>query len=133
MSWYKKAQITESVVQVDFNQRARSLPSFIRSKINNRLHQLGSYHNQIPLQTIFDILEEYHVIPLQEDGTKWSGFLLGEAPCGTPESHNQNAHFPLGIQVPDGSYQIATSFLHLSWCIISEHPRKRYEIVCYVG
>ncbi len=47
-------------------------------KINKRLHAMGTvYHDAIPLDRIQHILDSNGFLTIQEDGTEWSGFLLG--------------------------------------------------------
>lgn len=56
-----------------------------RKKINKELTNLTSpknktkYFNSIPLTDIFNILKKYGVIVIQEDGSEWSGFLIGRS------------------------------------------------------
>jgi hypothetical protein len=55
-----------------------TLKSPIKNKLNKMITKIGkTYHNNIPLQTIFDILDNHDIIVLQEDLTEWSGFLTG--------------------------------------------------------
>lgn len=51
MSWYKKAQ-TE--IMVNLNQNPKTIPPKNKQNINKSIHDLGSYHQSIPLQSIFD-------------------------------------------------------------------------------
>lgn len=97
-----------------------------RNKVNNKLHALGSYHEKIPLQDIFDILAEIGVHAVQEDGTPWQGMLIGGKECG-PEAADQVANFYL-VRTTDGSP--LDNSLRLTWC---KMPSGRYEIVAYVS
>lgn len=61
----------------------------IRKQINTKLYNLGrSYYRSIPFDEIEDILDQYGLIALQEDNTKWSGFFMGR------EAHQQ--HITIG-------------------------------------
>jgi hypothetical protein len=52
----------------------------IRKAVNNRLYTLSKVrHPSIPLDDMFKALEDNGLTPIQEDGTKWSGFLCGLA------------------------------------------------------
>lgn len=50
-----------------------------RKKINTDLQKIlkPTYFDQIPLDKMFKVLEKHRLVPLQEDNTYWSGFLLG--------------------------------------------------------
>lgn len=114
---------------VDLRSKPRAINAAIRSKINKQLHGLGNYHKDIPLDEIFEILESNNMIALQEDGTKWSGMLIGGAECGSEEARNQHALFQLAFKFDDGYYTIKHG-LSLSWCIMGS---GKYEIVTYIS
>ncbi|MFA5314219.1 MAG: hypothetical protein WC375_13035 [Methanomassiliicoccales archaeon] len=138
MNWYKKSQQennTPSIpnIMVDLNERPRGVPSFIKNQANKLIHKLGDFHSEIPLSEIFDILNQYNLIPLQEDGTPWSGMLIGGKKCGETGSEQQTVNLRLAFKMPDDTYHLITSVFHLSWCVMSDYPNKRYEIVAYVG
>lgn len=51
----------------------------IKDSINKELSALQIYHPSIPLQEIFSIVERNSdSMVVQEDGTRWSGFLCGD-------------------------------------------------------
>ena len=103
----------------------------LRKKINKDLTNLTSlknktqYFDNIPLQTISNILEKHGIRILQEDNTKWSGFLMG---------NSSNTKFSVGyIQTKDNRNiytPIENTFLILSWHKMSS---GRYEIVTYIS
>jgi hypothetical protein len=103
------------------------LPRNIRTKVNRALTELtsGKYFESIPNDNISKILKEYGLILLQEDGTEWSGFLLGD---------NSRAHFDVGYiktKNSDNRYvAIDNVALIMSWY---KMPSGRYEIVVYLG
>jgi hypothetical protein len=115
---------------VDLRLKRKSIPANIKSKINKEIHALGNYHLEIPLQQIMDICEKYGVVLLQEDGTKWGGFLLGAKECGSEEARNQRANFELGVRKEDGQYIPANNAINLTWCTMQS---GKYEIVCYLS
>ena len=110
----------------------RNIPARIRTRMNKALCGLDNYHQGIPLGTIFGILEDNHYVPLQEDNTKWDGFICGDEGQTT---------FPLGDlnEIRDASlvceqdaptYTPVDNVLCLSWYKMSS---GRYEIVSYVS
>ena len=125
MSWYKKAQ-TEIVVNL--KQHPQNIPPKNRQNINRSIHDLGSYHQSIPLQDIFDILKANNTIPISEDGSYWSGFLIGGKECGEEGTKDQVALIDLAVDV-NGQYFPCKQSLSLSWC---KMPSGKYEIVAYV-
>ena len=58
----------------------KSLSPKIKKKVNKALYTLttNKHFDSIPLNDIKRILEQADLILLQEDGTPWSGFLLGD-------------------------------------------------------
>lgn len=112
-------------------KRYLSLPQKTRSQINKKISLItNSYLKDIPLQEIFDLLELNNIIPVQEDGTKWGGFLMGNAGCGSEKAKNQNATIPLVMKNPDGKWSMINSNLFLSWCTMNS---GKYDIVCYLS
>ncbi len=121
-------------VLVDMNSKARPMPKPDKRELSNFLHELGrKHHDQIPLDSIFSRLEGHGIVPLQEDGSKWSGFLLGNKECGHPEANNQRCAFRLALRNPDGTWQLLKEVVILLWCVIGRSPNPRYEVVTYVS
>jgi hypothetical protein len=106
-----------------------SVPTKSKNAINKAIVSLGNYHESIPIEKIFTILETNNVIPLQEDNTVWSGFLVGNASCGDDKAKNQVAHIMLACKVND-EYMVSNNSLYLSWC---KMPSGKTEIVAYVS
>ncbi len=134
--------MTATTTYVDnMNDRTKSLPKPVRRRVANQISRLGNYHSSIPLDAIFSILGKDNVIPLQEDGTEWSGFLCGGAEVGTEDARNQQVtirlafvvfavnHALAGFDVEPPSYRLATEGLHISWAKMSS---GRYEVVSYI-
>jgi hypothetical protein len=117
-----KAQILLEQIKNSFR-----LQPNVRKKINRDLAKLtsGKYFESIPNDSISKILKEYGLIILQEDGTEWSGFLLGV---------NSRAHFDVGYIETKNSDNRYTAIdnvaLVMSWYRM---PSGRYEIVVYLG
>lgn len=173
MNWYKKAQnnlseydpetINKNMDEfmstqqqnstdsgnfaIDLRSKPIAIKPAIRKAINSKLHDLGNFHVEIPLQQIFDILAEFNTVALQEDGKPWSGMLLGGAECGTDKARDQMVNFilahkpgedeyimnPFGggqFKLPNGGYKLAKQGLLLTWCKMSS---GKYEIVSYVN
>lgn len=120
----------QSEFWIDPRKKNSAIPQAIKNKINKRIHDLGNYHTEIPLGTIFDICKEYGVVALQEDGTKWSGFLIGAKECGSEEARNQHVIFNVAFRTEGGAYMPTRNGLSLSWCKM--HSGK-YEIVSYLS
>jgi hypothetical protein len=115
---------------VDIRLKPKAIQQNIKSKINKEIHALGNFHSEIPLETIFNICKKYDVIPLQEDGTYWSGMLVGGAECGSKEAEEQFSSFSLSTKNEKNQYVPANNILRLTWCKMSSN---RYEIVCYIS
>ncbi len=115
---------------VDLRGKSKSIPNPIRSKINSALHALGNYHKKIPLDEISNILEQNSVIMIQEDGTKWSGFVTSQGECGSEKANNQGPmQFELAIETELG-YIVAKNHLVMTVCTM---PSGNLEVVCYVS
>ena len=114
---------------VDQRKKTKSIPPTIKRRINNAIHDLGNHHNEIPVTEIFEICEQNGVVPLQEDGTYWSGMLLGGAECGSEKARNQYANLELAVLI-EGEYVPSNNALSINWCKMGS---GRYEVVCYVG
>jgi len=90
------------------------------SKIQDLCHRTNKqlnvynheYHDSIPLYGIFDVVERNIGMVVQEDGTRWSGLLLGEV--GRADFKIANFRYNL----------------HLSWYKMGS---GRYEVVAYVA
>ena len=58
----------------------KSLKAKDRAKINKQLFDINAlFHERIPVDSIFQVLEHHGIMPVQEDGTKWSGLLCGRS------------------------------------------------------
>jgi len=114
---------------VDIRLPEHHIPSKNKKQVNNGIHDLGNYHEQIPLHSIFNILKENDIIPLQEDGTYWEGLLLGGKECGHEEAIKQRTIIPLAINI-NGQYFPCSHGLFISWC---KMPSGKYEIISYVN
>lgn len=108
------------------------LKANVRKKVSAKLHDLTSpknktrYFRAIPLQDIFDILEKFGIVVLQEDRTKWSGLILGTS--GT-------AYFdvaPIASKDEDDMYiPYSNTKLAMQWYKMS--ASGKYEITTYMG
>lgn len=101
-----------------------------KSRINNEIHALGNFFSQIPIEQIWAILKKYNVIVLQEDGTKWSGFIGPQGECGSDKASNAGSmRFDLAIKIGD-SYVIGTNALIMMVCTMSS---GKLEVIAYVS
>ena len=118
---------------IDLRSKPISIKQNIKKSINKKIHELGNYHMEIPLDRIFDILAEHRIIALQEDGTPWSGLLIGGAECGSEKARNQFVNFLLAynpnediyttnpfdgekFKIPNSGYELTKNGLFLAWC-----------------
>lgn len=85
-----------------------------RSKINKEIGKLtyNRYHEKIPLDELFSILEKRGVTVIDEEGNPWSGFLCGESGHCTFDTTDRKL------------------FLALSWYKMQS---GKFEIVAYVS
>lgn len=92
-----------------------SIPSRIRSKINDVLHSISTkYHKSIPITDIFNALKSQDVLPVQEDGTEWSGLLVGREGRATIDlvrNAEEKTPFKSSLimswhKMPSGNYEI---------------------------
>jgi hypothetical protein len=106
----------------------KSLTTAEKKTANDMIYAITKgYHDKIPLRAVFDVLTQIGVHAVQEDGTPWSGFLVGGAECGTEEAKNQRVNFSL---VRTDTKTPLNNSLFLSWC---KMPSGRYEIVSYLS
>lgn len=104
----------------------------VKTKINEKIHPLcDGPQSSIPLSPIFDILDEFGVVPLQEDNTKWSGLI------SAPVEKNVKLNFELGDKSTghDLHGEMAyTPYVNANMVMtIYKYVSGRFEIVCYVG
>ncbi len=89
-----------------------------KSSINKLLYHINrEYHRSIPIIDIDNILMDYGYWLVQEDGSRWSGFLLGSE--GT-----------VHIDIANEKGVVANTMLYLQWYKMSS---GKYEITCYVS
>jgi len=94
-----------------------------RNQFAKKVHRITScFHDFIPLNLIDDILGEFNLTLIQEDNTKWSGFLCGET---------ASAVFDLGIKdsEKDSLFIPAQNQLYFYWY---KFNTGRYEINSYL-
>ena len=102
------------------------LPSNVKHKINIALTKLGNYHNYIPMDDIEKIFEENECMLLQEDGTKFAGFVSPTGRCGET---NERIHFDFAYK-SKGKWWMANTRLWMTACRM---PSGRVEVVAYVS
>ena len=103
----------------------------MKNKAQKAVHAVvKGWHQEIPLDEIFDAVINNGLVPIQEDGYKWAGMLMGGKACGTEEARDQHATFPLVTKQDDGQWALTTTYLILNWCTMES---GKYEVVCYVS
>jgi len=115
--------ISSDKVLIDPEAPQVSLPKNNRNRINRKLQDITSppYYHEIPLDDIFEILEENDVMPLQEDDTLWSGLLLGA---------DGRTTIRLALKNGAGYRKIKNSMLVLTW---HKMDSGRWEVVTYLS
>jgi len=101
----------------------------MKKRLNTAITKLlkPTYFKKIPLQPIFDVLDEYNLVPLQEDNRYWDGMLIGGVKSTVHTS------FKLGVKSfgENGVYPvIKNAELILSYYQMSS---GKYEIIAYIG
>jgi hypothetical protein len=107
------------------------LPQPVKNRMNKAISDLvnGTYFQSIPLDKIDDILRKNGALLLQEDGTPWSGFLMGRDSRATIDigdlESGRSENRPSTFYTPYGN----TSFV-ISWYKMES---GRFEITAYVS
>lgn len=124
----KYAQVGE---MVDMSARPIPMPPRTKKILQDGIRRIlaPSRFDIIPLQDIFYLLSHNFVMPLQEDGTKWSGILVGGAECGSEEAADQDIQLPLAVRTEMG-WQLTKAALRISWC---ELPSGKIEVTGYLA
>ena len=92
---------------------------------NTFLGKFNNYFKEIPLNDIFKTLQDINLVILQEDQTKWEGFLCGEQgravfDIGNIFTKNENNQYEKYDNVQ----------LILTWYKMQSN---NFEIVCYIS
>lgn len=112
-------------------KRPMGIGQAVKNKVQKSIYAIAKgWHSRIPIGEIFDALFEYGLIPIQEDGYRWEGMLIGGHECGSEGARNQFANLPTVARDANGKWALTTSYLHLTWCKM--HGGK-YEVVCYLS
>jgi hypothetical protein len=114
---------------IDEAARGPSLKAPVRRKANKEIMQrLGgkSHFPAVPLDEIFDALAVYDIVPVQEDGTRWSGLLTGRKGRATIDLA------PAASKTPDGIYTPYTNtMLVIEWYKMEDSGS--IEVTTYVS
>jgi len=113
---------------VELSGKQKTIGS-IKSRINKEIHALGNYFSQIPLSEVFDILKKYNVVPIQEDGTLWSGFVTTQGDCGSEKTTQGPMKFDLAFKTDNG-YILSNNVLLMMVCTMAS---GKLEMVCYIS
>lgn len=126
----------EPMILVNMNEKPMAVAPSVRKRVNAALGKLGNYADGgVPLETIFGRCRAEGLLPVQEDGCEWSGFLCGGAECGTEDARKQTCIFPLAMWDGERSaYRLTKLGLCLSWgTIYRSNGTRRWEFVAYVS
>lgn len=120
------AQNTGLSQRVDMNQRGISNP-VLKRQLQKIVADIlkPNFFDKIPLQQISDAFKSLNVRMLQEDGSDWSGLLLGGKDCGDPRASDQRVTIPLAY-----AGQMLKAYLILSWCRM---PSGKTEVTGYIS
>ena len=92
---------------------------YAKRSINDEIrHASRGILDNIPISNISDILERWGLMLVQEDGTKWSGFLCGVDGAATIDIATEHGEI------------IKNSMLYIQW---HKYDTGRYDIVCYLS
>jgi len=122
-------KVAESVNMKINSVKSPKIKSGVRSKINREIGNLISpknqtkYFDKVPLKDLFNILDKYGVVPLQEDNREWSGFLTGR------EGKASFDLAPKDSKVDDTYTPYPNTVMRMTWY---KMPSGKYEIVCYL-
>jgi hypothetical protein len=104
---------------VDTRNKNVAISPSAKSAITKVLHALGKeYYQRIPLDEIFGVCKANGVVPLQEDGTEWSGFMSSQGPCGSDNANREPIRMELATQTPEG-YMPAKNELIMTICTMA--------------
>jgi len=111
--------------QVNMEAKPVKFPTKLRGYLNKQLQkEFGTtYFPSIPLKEIFDVLKKSYVVVVQEDGTPWSGFLMGD-------KGRDNFEMATLDNVSGDYIMIKDSVLVLTWYKMTS---GKYEIVIYIS
>lgn len=114
---------------VDTRKKRKPIPSPRRNAIQKILSELGrNSHNEVPIDQVFAALEANNVVALQEDGTKWAGFISTCGECGT-ENGGKPVIMELAVKTETG-YEPANVWLTMTLCTLGS---GRIEFVGYLA
>ena len=110
------------------------LDSKTRKLINRYFSQMintgknNKYYDSIPLHEYFAVLRAHNIVPLQEDNTMWSGFLVGEQ----GNARIEIAPFESGVNRDGLAFYnpFSNAMFILSWYRM---PSNRYEVSAYIS
>jgi len=127
---YQRDKILAKAVAKVLGAKKLKMNTGVKNKINKEIGALITpknktrYFKEVPLQELFNILDHYGIVPLQEDNTEWSGILTGRegraflrlAPKDTKEDKTYTRYTNAGMLI--------------TWYKIGS---GKYEIVCYIS
>lgn len=116
---------------VDIRGRKWAVPNPARRNIQKALSELGKrFHESVPIDEIFQVLGENGVVPLQEDGTKWAGFITSQGECGSERANNCGPiQIDLAVETY-GEYLPSSTVLVMTLCTM---PSGKIEFVGYLS
>lgn len=91
-------------------------PASFRNAVNRQIGKMETYHAEIPLDAMFQMVADAGGRAVQEDGTDWSGILCGE-----------EGHTVIEVKHPETSVKFG---LYIGWYKMAS---GRYEVTAYIS
>lgn len=98
----------------------------LRKQMNKAMWKVlkPTYFDSIPLDSIFNVLKDFGLVPLQEDYTSWSGFLCGRSgECFMEMGFADSLYSNIFYQ------PVENSVLRMTWYKMES---GRYEVIAYI-
>jgi len=131
----KIAQNDDIIVDMGLRRgKLTSIPATPKRRAMKAIsNSINGLKDGVPLDEMFQSLENEGIIAVNEDGTRWSGFLLGRAECGSDDTNDQNVSIDLAMDNRDGTFSMTRSNLYITWCAkYSDNQFLGLDIVAYV-
>lgn len=111
---------------VDMSKRPLGNPK-LKVQLQKTVYSIlkPTFFEKIPLGAISEAFRAFGVSLVDEDGSPWSGFLLGNKDCGDERAKDQHAKFALAY-----NGQLLNCHLIISWCRMGS---GKMEVIGYVS
>lgn len=117
---------------VNISDKDVTMPAGVKSKINNAIHKLGSYFEEIPLDQYREIIKQNDCCLIMEDGTIWQGMMFAPI-CGSENAQNGRAVLRIAYKMSDMQYHQTKQCLCMSCCRSEGKTTKPIECIAYIS